>query len=81
MTLSKKQREVLKIMLDNQDTDDGELVYEKGQCYLGCDRVDSRVLFGLIRLCAVSLGQYSTVGEFERYTINETGKELLKGKI
>lgn len=77
--LTKGQIEILQKMYDNKDWDSyySELVYEKGTCYIGNDRVDSRILYALLRLCAISLDQYSDIGGFERYTINETGIKLL----
>ena len=77
MTLTKGQREVLQKMATGPESEEAELVYEDGQCYLGYDHIDSRILFGLLRLCAISLDQYSKVGGLERYRINSTGKDLL----
>jgi len=75
--LTKGQKEILEKMLLNKDNDEGELVYENGICCIGCERIDSRILFGLLRICAISINQYSEVDEFERYTINETGEKYL----
>jgi hypothetical protein len=55
-----------------------ELVYERGQGYVGLTKVSSQFVFRLLRLCAIRLDQSSSVGKFERYTISETGLELLK---
>ncbi len=78
MKLTKCQKDILEKMIINRDNEDGELVYEKRQCYLGCDRVDSRILYGLLRVCAISLDQYSDINNgMERYTINDTGIQLL----
>lgn len=78
MKLTTRQIDVLETMLANENTDDGELVYERGQCWLGYEQIDSRILFSLVRLMAISLDQYSQVGGFERYHINDTGKDLLR---
>lgn len=78
MKLTKGQKEILQKMKEFKDTDDGELVYEKGSCYLGCDRVDSRIFFGLLRRCAISAESGSEIGRgLERYYINSTGIDLL----
>jgi hypothetical protein len=77
MIATKRQLEILKIMRDNKDNEDGELVYESGIGYVGLDRVSSRTVFALLRFCAISLD--SVFGEkFERYHINESGEELLR---
>jgi len=74
--LTKRQIEILKIMHDNENTDDGEIVYEKGVGYLGLERIAPRTIFTLLRLCCISLDQYS--GVMERYHINGTGEDFLK---
>jgi len=77
MKLTRGQKFVLTRMMANKDDESGELVYESGSCYLGYDRIDSRIFFGLLRKMAISQDQYSEIGELERYTINETGEQLL----
>jgi hypothetical protein len=65
-----------------EGSDDAELVYAAragGGGFLGSEPVARRTVFALVRLCAVSLDQFSTAGEgLERYTINETGRKLLE---
>ena len=78
--LSLRQREILAQMHKQADSDDGELVYERGVGYLGLDRVGGRTVFALLRFCAISLEPYSEIGEVERYRINETGRKLLETK-
>ncbi len=73
--LTKRQIEILKIMYDNENTDDGEIVYEKGIGYLGLERIAPRTIFALLRLCCISLDQYG--GHIERYHINGTGEDFL----
>ncbi len=60
------------------DDEEDELVYEKGVGFVGCERVSGRTVLALVRACAVSLDSSSSVGGLERYTINETGQEILK---
>ena len=74
--LTKRQIEILKIMHENENTDDGEIVYEKGIGYLGLERIASRTIFALLRVCCISLNQYS--GSIERYHINGTGEDFLR---
>jgi hypothetical protein len=76
MSLSLRQLQVLRIM---RDTDE-ELVYSKGTAYVGDVKIAPRTVFALLRLAAISMDQYSQVGGCERYTINETGAELVEGK-
>jgi hypothetical protein len=59
---------------------DEELVYSKGMGYVDYERVSGRTVFALLRAMAISMDQFSTVGECERYTINETGIELLRAR-
>ena len=77
--LTPRQRKVLQIMAADPDGDDGELVYEQGECWLGLERVASRTLFALLRACAISQdGEgLSGDGKLERYRINETGRRLI----
>ena len=65
--------EILKIMLDTGE----ELVYERGAAYVGLERTSRAVVLELQRAMAIRLDQFSKIGNFERYTINETGRELL----
>ncbi len=74
--LTKRQIEILKIMYDNEDTDDGEIVYDKGIGYLGLKRIAPRTIFALLRVCCISLDQFG--GGMEHYHINGTGEDFLK---
>lgn len=74
--LTKRQIEILKIMYDNKNTDDGEIIYEKGIGYLRLDRIAPRTIFALLRLCCISEDQYG--GGIEHYHINETGEDFIK---
>lgn len=77
--LTERQRNILSRMLEYADNDyEGVLVYERGKAYLGDDRVASRTVFHLIRLGAISKTSDSQIGRFERYTINGTGRRLLR---
>lgn len=71
--LTVRQLAVLRKMRD----EDEELVYERGSGYVGTNRISAMTVFALLRAAAVSMDQGSTVGKFERYTINETGREIL----
>lgn len=76
--LTNRQSKALQMLRDNIDTEDGEMVYEKGLCYIGLEKFSTRTLFSLLRLMALRMEPVSTVGGFEIYTINSTGLELLK---
>lgn len=76
--LTKRQLEILRLMRDSQHDEDGELVYEKGVGYVGLTRVSSRTVDGLLRNAAIHLETGCKIGQFERYTINQTGLELLQ---
>lgn len=73
MKLTKRQLEVLRIMRDEEE----ELVYERGCGYVGDNRISGRTLFALLRCVAISEELGSEPGKFERYSINETGREYL----
>ena len=72
--LTKRQIEILRLMRDQ----DEELIYERGQGYVDVERVSGRTVFGLLRACAIRADSFNKVGGCERYSINETGLELLK---
>lgn len=74
--LTKRQIEILKIMYDNEDTDDGEIVYDKGTGYVGLEKIAPRTIFSLLRLCCISADQYG--GAIEHYHINGTGEDFLR---
>lgn len=76
--LTKRQIEILQLMVDNEDTDDGELVLEKGEAWIGLEKTSPKTVFNLLRAMVISQDQYSVVGGFERYHINSTGKEYLQ---
>ncbi len=71
--LTKRQAEVLRIMRDEGE----ELIYERGMGYVAYSPVAARTVFALLRLAAITLSQFSTVGVYECYTINETGRAAL----
>lgn len=78
--LTRRQLDLLTLMRDREDADPGcdeaELVREGGDAYLDDTRIASRTVDVLLRACAIRAEQDSHVA-FERYRINETGRELL----
>ena len=80
MDLTKRQLEALRLMRDS----DEEMAYERGECCVGLERFGKRTFFALLRSCAISHDTTSGDpggGDTEIYTINSTGRELLKGVI
>ena len=71
--MTKRQLEVLRIMRDTGE----ELVYERGEGYMGYSRVAPRTVFALLRVMALRKTDGSP-GELERYIIGETGLAILK---
>jgi len=66
--------EALRMMRDQ----DEEMVYERGQCYVGLEKFSGATFFRLLRLVAISEADHSRgVGGLERYRINETGEAML----
>lgn len=78
--LTKRQREVLQRMADDPHGDNGELVLEHGEAWIGNEKTSSVLVDALLRHMAISLEQGCTLGDFERYRINETGRGLLGQK-
>ena len=75
--LTKRQVQILTIMRDNADSDDGELVYEPGAgAYLGYMPVTTHTVNAFLRMMAIRKEDFE--GKLERYTINETGRKLLE---
>lgn len=72
--MTRRQLEVLRIMRDEEE----DLVYERGLGYVGEERISGRTLFALLRKVAISAEIDSEPGGFERYTINETGRDILR---
>jgi len=81
--LTKRQSEILIEMRDAEDREDwaeAEIIYERGMAFLGDTRIAARTVFALIRACAISASSDSVPGSVEHYTINGTGRDLVKGK-
>jgi hypothetical protein len=76
--VTKRQLEVLRMMKERTEDEDGELVYERGVAYIGTTRIAARTVWALIRAMAIKMSSDSNVGGFERYTITETGRALLR---
>ena len=75
--LSRRQKEILIQMADYRNDDEGELVMERGEVWLGLERSSVAMVYSLLHLMAIRLEPYSEVGRLERYRINETGLRLL----
>lgn len=81
--LTRTQRRVLQAMADAYDAerfDDAELVYEHGQAWVGDARTNGRLVNSLARLMAIELEPGCTPGDFERWTVTDIGRLLLKGE-
>ncbi len=76
--LTKRQREILGKMRDHRHQDDGELVMEGREVWLGLERSSPQLVLNLLRLCALRL-ESGEPGGCERYTISGTGLKLLEG--
>lgn len=73
--LTKRQREVLRLMATAEDSEDGLLVYERGRGYVGDEPISGRTFYALLRACAIRHID-GEPGGFEIYAINETGRAL-----
>lgn len=77
--LTDRQHEILTVMADKADTDEGELVMEGREVWLGLERTNKATVLALLRLCAIRL-ESGEPGGCERYTINATGLDLIGRK-
>lgn len=75
--LTKRQRAILETMKAHQHEEDGELVMDGGEVWIGLERTSVAMLYSLLRLCAIN--QESVGGGSEVYVINGTGLKLLAG--
>lgn len=81
--LTKRQLQVLQIMLDNKHDDyEGWIFYERGEAWIGDTKIAPRTVYALLRTCAISLIQGDNLRSrlIEHYRINETGENILKAK-
>ena len=77
VTLTRRQLEVLRLMAQHRETEEGELIYQSGRGYVGDSPVSGRTVFQLLRACAISKDQFSDRA-CERYHINGTGLQILE---
>ena len=68
--LTPRQRQALEDMAAGE-----ELVYDRGECYVGEEKYAPRTFLALLMLCAISQDSIGSI----YYSINETGKQLLAG--
>lgn len=73
--LTKRQIEILALMKTGKD-----LVCEGRSTYIGNNRTSVRTVLRLLQACAITIEDRSMIGKFERYSINETGREILRRK-
>ena len=73
--LTRRQREVLRLMATAEDSEDGLLVFERGSGYVGFEPIAARTFYALLRACAIRRID-GEPGRFEVYAINETGRGL-----
>ncbi len=80
MTLPVAQRKLLQALQDAETSNDPdadfEVVCEGLLCYQSHTRVSLATVNSLLRLCAIT--EEASDGSFHRYTINETGRNLLR---
>lgn len=74
--LTRRQRQVLQFLADNEREEDGEIVYDSGEVWLGDDRLAHRTLTALIRMMALR-NPWPGPNCLERWRINGTGRKIL----
>lgn len=82
LAITRRQRQVLQYLADNEREEDGEIVYDSGQVWLGDDRLAHRTLTTLLQMMALR-NPWPGANSLERWRINGTGKKILaavKGK-
>jgi hypothetical protein len=80
--LTERQLDVLARLAeaeDDDDMDEAEIVREHGEAYIGTVRIASRTVNALLRACAIRRTSEDR-DEFERFSINETGRQLLAAR-
>ena len=74
--MTKRAREILRIMVEKRDHEDGELVGEKGVWWIGLERTSFQIVRQLLTLCLISL-ECGKVGGYEVYQATSEAKEFL----
>lgn len=79
--ITRRQREILQWLADNEDDEDGEIVQEGREVWYGLERSSPALVLRLIHMMAISTdGLGCGIGELvERWRINGTGKKILAG--
>lgn len=72
--MTKRELDILQFMRD----EDEELVISAGEAMVGLERTSIALAYSLLRCVAIRLDPYSEVGKFERYTITEEGRKILR---
>lgn len=75
--LGRRAMEVLGIMAAREHDDDGELVWEGREIWVGDERTSSAVALELLRACAVKDVSDHPDSAMRRYAINETGRAII----
>lgn len=79
LKLTDRQRWALEFLRDDEEY--GDLVYEpRAGWWLGADRTNGKLAFGLIRLCLITKEPGTSDNICERWGINESGRRALDGK-
>ena len=77
MKLTRRQREILTVMVSHPHDDEGELVCSiPGGWYLGTDRVGGKTGFSLLRSCLISADSFSDE-TMQRYRANSYAAKAL----
>lgn len=78
MTVTKRQWQVLRTMQEQEaaeNYEDAEIVCDKGQCWLGDERISARTVNELLLWIAIT--EHDEGKGVRRYTISGTGKAAL----
>jgi hypothetical protein len=76
--LTKRQLDVLQIMLDKADTDEGEILQEGRHAYIGHERVSGRTINALLRCCAIKTDDPTRMERSRYWRITGSGREILR---
>lgn len=74
--MTKRAGEILRLMVEKRGHENGELVRESGEVWIGDQRTSCAVMNELLRLCMISL-VHGKVGGYEVYTAASEAKEFL----
>jgi hypothetical protein len=76
VSLTKRQQEILQQMADHPNDEEGEIVHEGREAWIGETKIAPRTVLALVRMMAVRQLSWGDQGP-QYYVINQTGLMIL----